>query len=91
MTRALDGRGLEVYCQKLTVSQEIQEMIALLRSSPLSRNPREHKGNVRIWYPSKKMAGIVKAESRRVEFPGLLEAEYDDVLNCFNQPPLSRG
>jgi hypothetical protein len=36
------------------------------------------------------MSSIIKAESRRVEFPWVLEAEYDDdILEYFDQPPLS--
>ena len=31
-----------------------------------------------VWYPSKKMQCIIKAESTKVEFPFLLTAEHDD-------------
>ncbi len=41
-----------------------------------------------VWYPSKKMQCIVKAESAKVEFAFLLEAEHaDDVLEFWDQPP----
>ena len=41
-----------------------------------------------VWYPSKKMHCIMKAESTKVEFPFLLAAEHDDdVLEIWDQPP----
>src|SRR5258708_3965344 len=92
MAKALDGHGLEACCRGIALKKEVQDMIALIRSSPPSQNLEEHKGNIRIWYPSKKMQSIIKAESRRVEFPWVLEDEYDDdVLEYFDQPPLSCG
>jgi len=41
-----------------------------------------------VWYPSKKMQCIIKAESAKVEFAFLLAAEHDDaVLEIWDQPP----
>jgi hypothetical protein len=41
-----------------------------------------------VWYPSKKMNCIIKAESHKVEFAFLLQAEHDDdVLEIWDQPP----
>src|SRR5207247_5656578 len=41
-----------------------------------------------VWYPSKKMQCIIKAESHKVEFAFLLTAEHDDdVLEFWDQPP----
>ncbi len=41
-----------------------------------------------VWYPSTKMQCIIKAESAKVEFAFLLEAEHDDdVLEIWDQPP----
>jgi putative transposase len=41
-----------------------------------------------IWYPSKKMHCIIKAESHKVEFAFLLQVEHDDdVLEVWDQPP----
>jgi transposase InsO family protein len=41
-----------------------------------------------IWYPSKKMQCIIKAESHKVEFAFLLQVEHDDdVLEVWDQPP----
>jgi hypothetical protein len=85
MARSLDRRGLEVYGCRLAFKKETQEMIAFIRSSSPSRNPWGSKGNMCVWYPSEKMECIIKAESRKVEFPWVLEAEYDDdVLGYFD-------
>jgi putative transposase len=41
-----------------------------------------------VWYPSKKMQCIIKAESAKVEFAFLLGAEHDDeVPEIWDQPP----
>ena len=41
-----------------------------------------------VWYPSKKMQCIIKAESAKVEFTFLLAAEHDDaVVEIWDQPP----
>lgn len=90
MAKALDGHGHEAYCCRLEFRPITQEMIALIRGSPPSHNPHGNKGNIRVWYPSKKMSGFIKAESLRVEFPWVLAADYDDdVIEYFDQPPLS--
>ena len=69
------------------LSQETEDLIATIRSSPPHRNPRASHGNMPVWYPSQKMQCVIKAESHRVEFAFLLEAEYgDDVLEYFDQP-----
>lgn len=87
MTRPLDGLALHTYCRRLGLSQDAETLIATIRSSPPHRNPRGNHGNMLVWYPSKKMGCVIKAESHRVEFAFLLEAEYaDDVLEYFDQP-----
>jgi putative transposase len=87
MPRPLDGVALHSYCCRLGLSQDAEDLIATIRSSPPNRNPRGNYGNMPVWYPSKKMHCIIKAESHRVEFAFLLEAEYaDDVLEYFDQP-----
>ena len=90
MAKALNGHALETYNRRLSFNAETRKMIELIRSSSPSRNPHGNKSNVRVRYPCKKMSSIIKAESRRIELPGLLEAEYDDdVLEYFDQSPLS--
>ena len=87
MKRPLDGSALHVYCRRLGLSKEAEALIRTIRSSPPHRTPRGAHGNMPVWYPSKKMRCVIKAESHRVEFAFLLEAEYaDDVLEYFDQP-----
>jgi putative transposase len=59
-----------------------------IRASPPSRLPDSRAGNMPVWYPSKRMQCIIKAESAKVEFAFLLEAEHDDeVVEFWDQPP----
>src|SRR5438128_11889230 len=70
------------------MSRETQKLLAHIRSSPPSRTPGARRGNMPVWYPSKKMQCIIKAESAKVEFAFLLQAEHDnDVLEIWDQPP----
>src|SRR5712672_3970923 len=88
MARPLDGIGLLAYCRRHGFSRETQELRAHIRSSPPSRTPGARRGNMPVWYPSKKMQCIMKAESTKVEFPFLLTVEHDDdVLEVWDQPP----
>lgn len=88
MAKALDGTALYTYFRRLGFSRETQEVLIRIRSSPPSRTPGARRGNMPVWYPSKKMQCIIKAESTKVEFPFLLQAEHDDdVLEVWDQPP----
>jgi len=88
MVKALDGTALYTYFRRLGFSRETQEVLIHIRSSPPSRTPGARRGNMPVWYPSKKMHCIIKAESTKVEFPFLLQAEHDDdVLEMWDQPP----
>src|SRR6266581_2781902 len=88
MARPLDGIGLLAYCRRQGFSRETQELLLCIRSSPPSRTPGARRGNMPVWYPSTKMQCIIKAESAKVEFAFLLEAEHaDDVLEFWDQPP----
>jgi len=88
MTRPLDGISLHTYFRRLGLQPEAQELLIRVRSSPPSRTPESRRGNMSVWYPSKKMRCIIKAESHKVEFAFLLEAEHsDDVLEFYDQPP----
>ncbi len=88
MARPLDGIAFPAYVRRLNLSLEAQEMLAHIRLSPPSRTPGARRGNTPVWYPSKKMQCIIKAESAKVEFPFLLAAEHDDdVLEVWDQPP----
>jgi putative transposase len=88
MRRPLDGLALLAYCRRLGFPLETQDLLAQIRSSPPSRTPGARRGNMPVWYPSTKMQCIIKAESAKVEFPFLLQAEHDDdILEVWDQPP----
>ncbi len=88
MARPLEGTALLAYCRQFDFSQRTQELLTSIRSSPPSRTPGAHHGNMPVWYPSKKMQCIIKAESAKVEFAFLLAAEHDDaILEIWDQPP----
>jgi putative transposase len=88
MARPLDGIALLTYFRRLKLSKETKELLTDIRTSPPSRTPGARRGNMPIWYPSKKMQCIIKAESHKVEFAFLLQVEHDDdVLELWDQPP----
>src|SRR5271157_364913 len=88
MRRPLDGIVLHTYVRRLGLSRETLELLVHIRSSPPSRTPGARHGNMPVWYPSKKMQCIIKAESAKVEFAFLLQAEHDDsILEFWDQPP----
>src|SRR6266567_3331954 len=88
MARPLDGTALLAYFRQFGFPQKTQELLISIRSSPPSRTPGAHRGNMPVWYPSKKMHCIIKAESAKVEFAFLLAAEHDDaILEIWDQPP----
>src|SRR2546429_1219407 len=88
MAKALDGTALYTYFRRLGFGRETQELLSSIRSSPPSRTPGARRGNMPVWYPSKKMQCIIKAESTKVEFPFLLQVEHDDdVLEMWDKPP----
>src|SRR5438105_11077055 len=88
MARPLDGTALLAYFRQFGFSRVTQELLVSIRSSPPSRTPGARRSNMPVWYPSKKMQCIIKAESAKVEFAFLLQAEHDDdVLEVCDQPP----
>lgn len=88
MARPLDGTAFHVYCRRLGLRPETQDLLTTIRSSPPNRTPTSRHGNMPVWYPSQKMQCIIKAESHKVEFAFLLEAAHDDhVLEMWDQPP----
>jgi len=88
MARPLDGTAFQTYVRRLGFGHVTQELLTTIRSSPPSRTPGARRGNVPVWYPSKKMQCIIKAESAKVEFAFLLAAEHDDtILEMWDQPP----
>lgn len=88
MGKPLDGIEFLAYCHRLNFSKKTQELLTSIRSSPPSRTPGARRGNMPVWYPSKKMQCIIKAESTKVEFAFLLQAEQDrEILEVWDQPP----
>lgn len=80
MIRPLDGTALLTYFRRLHLSKEAQKLLAEVRNSPPSRTPGARRGNMPVWYSSKKMQCIIKAESHKVEFAFLLQVEHDDAV-----------
>src|SRR5258708_30734242 len=88
MGRPLDGIALQTYVRRLGFSRKTRDLLVHIRSSPPSRTPGARHGNMPVWYPSKKMQFIIKAESAKVEFAFLLQAEHDEsLLALCDQPP----
>src|SRR5260370_22712708 len=88
MAKPLDGIEFLAYCHRLHFPKETQELLMSIRSSPPNRTPGARHGNMPVWYPSKKMQCIIKAESTKVEFPFLLQAEHDqEILEVWDHPP----
>lgn len=88
MAKPLDGVALPAYFRRLGYERATQDLLIHIRNSPPSRTPGARRGNMPVWYPSKKMQCIIKAESAKVEFAFLLQAEHDDgVLEVWDQPP----
>jgi hypothetical protein len=88
MAKPLDGVALPAYFRRLGYERATQDLLIHIRHSPPSRTPGARRGNMPVWYPSKKMQCIIKAESAKVEFAFLLQAEHDDdVLEVWDQPP----
>src|SRR5947209_10258809 len=84
----LDGIALQTYFRRLGLQSAAQDLLLQVRSSPPSRTPGSRAGNMPVWYPSKKMQCIIKAESAKVEFAFLLAAEHDDaIVEMWDQPP----
>jgi len=77
----------QAYCHRLGFSSETVELIESIRSSPPVRTPQSGRGNVPVWYPSRKMGRVIKAESHKVEFAFLQEHEYSDTFYEFYDQP----
>jgi putative transposase len=88
MAKPFDGIALQAYFRRQNFPRETQELLMHIRNSPPSRTPGARHGNMPVWYPSKKMQCIIKAESAKVEFAFLLVAEHDDaIVEVWDQPP----
>lgn len=87
----MQAADFRAYCRRLDFSSDAIAAIERVRSCPPSRTPESRQSNVPVWYPSRKMGCTIKAESYKVEFAFLQEAEYsDEVLEYYDQPPAIR-
>jgi hypothetical protein len=76
MVTPLDGITLQAYFRRLGFPRETQELLAHIRSSTPSRTLSARRGNMPVWYPSKKMHCIIKAESAKVGlFPRIAQRD----------------
>ncbi|MCZ2077050.1 MAG: heteromeric transposase endonuclease subunit TnsA [Bryobacterales bacterium] len=74
-------------CQRLNLSQQAQQIITEIRSSPPIRRVCSAAGNVSVRYPSRKMGVVIQAESHRNELAGIYEKEFDpETLEYYDQP-----
>ena len=83
----LNETELSQLCQHLNLSQQAQQIITEIRSSPPARRVSSAAGNVSVRYPSRKMGVTIQAESHRNELAGIYEKEYDpETLEYYDQP-----
>ena len=88
MVRPLDGTDLLAYFRQFSFPQANTRTAHIHSFIPTKPHARSTTGNMPVWYPSKKMQCIIKAESAKVEFAFLLAAEHDDaILEIWDQPP----
>jgi hypothetical protein len=75
-------------CESLGCPPEAVSLIQAIRAAPPSRRVSSRAGNVSVRYPSRKMGGIIQAESHRNEFAGIYTMEHDpQTLAYYDQPP----
>jgi putative transposase len=83
----LTTEEFRVWCQRLQLSRETEEMISAIRSSPPVRKVRGSASNVAGRYPSSKMGVSIQFESQHVELWAMYVMERDDeVLEYYDQP-----
>ena len=87
----LSDEGFLLWCRRVGLSREAQELIAKIRSSPPTRRVGGGRENVAGRYPSRKMGVTIQFESHRVELAFVYEMEHDsDVLEYYDQAPSIR-
>ena len=69
MAKPLDGVALPAYFRRLGYEPSTRDLLIHIRNSPPSRTPGARRGNMPVWYPSKKMQCIIKAESAQTSIP----------------------
>jgi putative transposase len=83
----LTAEEFRLWCQRLQLTPETEEMISTIRSSAPWRKVRGSASNVTGRYPSPKMGASLQFESQRVELWAMYAMERDDeVLEYYDQP-----
>lgn len=84
----LSKTEFDVWCNRLNLSHQSQQIIERIRSSEPSRSVGGGSKNVFGRYPSQKMGVTIQFESHKVELPFIHQLEHDeDVLEFYDQPP----
>jgi putative transposase len=82
----LTTEEFRIWCQRLQLSKETEEIITAIRSSPPVRKVKGRAGNVSGKYPSPKMQVSIQFESHHVELWAIYAMERDDdVLEYYDQ------
>ena len=91
MTRPLDGVALQAYFRRLGYQRETQDFLIHIRTSPPSRTPGARRGNMPVWYPSKKMHCIIWRKTHVPKAPNLHTIYSEAVIGLTGtcQEPLS--
>ena len=66
MAKSLDGVGFLTYCRRLKLSKETQAQLRNIRESPPSRTLGTCRGNMPVWYPSKKCNASLRPKATRL-------------------------
>jgi hypothetical protein len=88
MARTFDCYGYEGCRYRVPFGQINQKMISRMRSTSSRGKADRNTDTISGWYPSRKMPGLVRAESNRTELPYFLVFELnEDFINQFDKPP----
>jgi putative transposase len=78
---------LDAYFVRVGLPDAGRQLVERVRRESPVRKVQSRLGNVLTRYPSRKMQRAVTTESRTVEFPALIQYEYDsNVLEYYAQP-----
>lgn len=83
----LDQQQLKEWARKFNLSEQAENVIYQIRSSPPARRVGGGAGNVCGRYPSQKMGVTIQFESHRHELAAIFELEHDSsVIEYYDQP-----
>lgn len=84
----LSTSELAGYCSRHNLPPVARRVIEQVRSSPPSRRVKSSAANVACRYASRKMQGVIQAESHKNELPAVVAWEHDEGTHEFyDQPP----